>query len=58
MRLVAGPRAYICNECVALCADIFARDFTKVPDSTPQLPLKERLEIFKKGRAKEQDEGA
>ncbi len=38
-RLVAGPGVFICNECVALCADIFAG----TPEGTPEVPYWETM---------------
>ena len=40
-RLIAGPNVFICNECVALCANILQDemtiqgDFEDVPDKLP-----------------------
>jgi len=36
--LVAGPNAFICDECVALCRDIINKD-AKAPQSPPPPPL-------------------
>ena len=33
-KLIAGPAAFICNECVEVCLDIVATDST--PDSSPR----------------------
>ena len=35
-RLVAGPGAYICNECIALCQEIIADDLGTTPSQEPQ----------------------
>jgi hypothetical protein len=44
MRIVAGPGVYICNECVALCAEIISR-VKEAPDSVPRTsqPSADRL---------------
>lgn len=39
-KLVAGPGVYICNECVALCAEIIA---SNPAGPGPRLPLWERI---------------
>ena len=31
-KIVAGPKVYICNECIALCADIAAGDDKGLPE--------------------------
>ena len=35
MKIVAGPGVYICNECVALCAEVIAQ-VKEAPDSVPR----------------------
>lgn len=44
MRIVAGPGVYICNECVALCAEIISQ-VKEAPDSVPRTsqPSADRL---------------
>ncbi len=40
--LIAGPRVFICNECVGLCNDILAeREMT--PEWTPPRPVRGRF---------------
>lgn len=50
--LVAGPKnVFICNECTDLCAEMFADRRGIEPEiNRPQLSLKERLAIFRKGQ--------
>lgn len=38
-RLVAGPGVFICNECVALCAEIM----DGAPEGTPEVPYWETM---------------
>ncbi len=35
-QLIAGPKVYVCNECVELCNEII-RDETQMGDSPPQM---------------------
>ena len=34
-RIIAGPGAYICNECVQLCMSILEEDFDEAPHTDP-----------------------
>src|SRR5262245_25060865 len=39
-KLIAGPKVYICDECVDLCNGILGRESDAVPDaSTPPQPI-------------------
>ena len=37
-RIIAGPGAYICNECVQLCMSILEEDFDEAPHTDPDMP--------------------
>ena len=37
-RVIAGPGAYICNECVHLCMNILGEDYDDGPEDTPEIP--------------------
>ena len=37
-RVIAGPGAYICNECVRLCMNILGEDYDDGPDEAPEIP--------------------
>ena len=37
-RVIAGPGAYICNECVHLCMNILGEDYDDGPADTPEVP--------------------
>ena len=37
-RVIAGPGAYICNECVHLCMNILGEDYDEDPMDTPEIP--------------------
>lgn len=37
-RIIAGPGAYICNECVRLCMNILGEDFDEDTDEAPEIP--------------------
>ena len=37
-KLIAGPRVYICNECIELCNEIIIEEFEKAPLITAQVP--------------------
>jgi len=37
-RLIAGPRARICDECVAACGELLARERAATPQPAPPLP--------------------
>ena len=37
-RIIAGPGAYICNECVRLCMNILSEDHDDTPDSSIDIP--------------------
>lgn len=52
-KLIAGPTVYICNECVGLCNDIFAKDDSEVPALAElgQMTLLDFLHQFVSGRA-------
>jgi len=48
-KIIVGPNAYICNECVKLCNDILHEDFSMHQDTgtSPEVPTpSEILEIF------------
>ena len=36
-KLIAGPDSYICDECVALCAEIISEDSEELPPSEEQV---------------------
>ena len=36
-KLIAGPGSYICDECVALCAEIISEDSEELPPSKEQV---------------------
>ncbi len=42
-RLIAGPDVYICDECVALCNEIIAKDFPLETDGSIALPTPEEI---------------
>ena len=46
-RLIAGPDAYICNECVDLCESILEEELKDSEDSNFELELKTPKEIKK-----------
>lgn len=52
-KLIAGPTSYICNECVDLCNDIFAKDDSEVPALAElgKMSLLDFLRQFVSGRA-------
>lgn len=52
VRLITGPRAKICNECVQLCYEII-HDRAKLepPIFPPDRPLQERLAEFRKSQS-------
>ena len=55
VRLIHGPRAKICNECVELCVLIISDRHTLEPlNFKPVRPLQERLEIFRKTQEKKE----
>ena len=37
-RIIAGPGAYICNECVRLCMNILGEEYDDGPEETPEIP--------------------
>ena len=37
-RVIAGPGAYICNECVHLCMNILGEEYDDEPIDTPEIP--------------------
>lgn len=37
-RIIAGPGAYICNECVHLCMNILGEEYDDEPVDTPEIP--------------------
>ena len=39
-RLVAGPSAFICDECIALCQEIIEENFHETPEE-PEAPVEE-----------------
>lgn len=52
VRLVAGPKAYICNDCTELCWDIFYGKQKPMPEKKlkPVAPLVERTNDLLKGK--------
>ena len=54
VRLVAGPRAFICPECVDLCWDIFWGDKKPLSEKKQgsEAPLREPIDIFPKTEVK------
>jgi len=49
-KLIAGPSVYICDECIQLCTEIIAEEYTQEKDTTTQLPkpyeIKELLDQY------------
>ncbi len=47
-RLIEGPNAYICNECVSLCVELFEDDFQPVPSqiSLEEVPKPKEIHEF------------
>ncbi len=49
-KLIAGPSVYICDECIQLCTEIIAEEYSQEKDATPQLPkpyeIKELLDQY------------
>jgi ATP-dependent Clp protease ATP-binding subunit ClpX len=53
-KLIAGPTAYICDECITLCNDIIAEEHTEGADVTQEVPapvvIKEFLDQYVVGQ--------
>ena len=47
-RLIEGPNAYICNECVSLCVELFEDDFshTETEFSMEEVPKPKEIHAF------------
>jgi ATP-dependent Clp protease ATP-binding subunit ClpX len=45
-KLIAGPTAYICDECITLCNDIIAEESTPGEDVTESLPAPAEIKAF------------
>ena len=49
-KLIAGPSVYICDECIQLCTEIIAEEYSQEKDTTTQLPkpyeIKELLDQY------------
>jgi len=49
-KLIAGPAVYICDECIQLCTEIIAEEYSQEKDVTTQLPkpyeIKELLDQY------------
>ena len=49
-KLIAGPSVYICDECIQLCTEIIAEEYSQEKDATTQLPkpyeIKELLDQY------------
>ena len=42
-RIIAGPGAYICNECVELCREIIEEDFETTPQEIRDIPKPQQI---------------
>ena len=45
-KLIAGPTAYICDECITLCNDIIAEEMAESPDRGAQTPSPSEIKAF------------
>ncbi len=55
VRLVAGPKVHICEECTELCWNIFFGDTNPKPPKFQQVePLEKRIEKYRKSQEKKE----
>ena len=44
-KLIAGPNAYICDECIGICSEIIAEEFSEEMELTDEICLMKPVEM-------------